>query len=647
MGDEKIMKKSILTILMTITAIIILTTTTYAFTGTGSGTSGSPYEITICNQLQEVQNDLTANYKIMNTIDCTGIPFTEISGFSGVIDGQYFDINNLVINTAGYAGLFSSTTTGALIANISLINATVTSTGTYAGALIGYLQDGTVINSKATGTVHGVDHVGGLVGDIDAGLINNSYTIVTVSGSSAYIGGFIGAHAGGIIQNCYSAGLAQNNGFSGYNGATFINDYYDNETSGDTNSQGGEGRSTTEMMTQSTFTDWDFVNIWEMDEGLTYPHFIGGEVEENNTCDICNSTCSPCGGGCTATDLSSMYSGVTNFDTTYGDITNWNTSCITNMYDMFDGSDFNQNISSWDTSSVTVMASMFRSSPFNQPIGGWDTSKVTTMAAMFRESSFNQPIDSWNVSEVTDMNGMFYLDTVFNQPLNSWNTNSLTTTDDTFHGASNFNQPLSNWDVSKVTEMYEMFRDATNFNQNIGNWNTGNNTVMHNMLSGTALSTNNYDALLNGWATKTQQTGATLGVGTTKYSSIGSSARNDTLIGIYGWTINDGGEVTNNCTPDWTCNGYDNCQINNIQPCNSVIDNNNCGNSFNGTISDYDASCSYVAPPTFSYGTGDLVPVTSDVIGKAAHGIGSVAFIIGMILAFGIAMIIINYAKKK
>jgi hypothetical protein len=49
------------------------------------------------------------------------------------------------------------------------------------------------------------------------------------------------------------------------------NSYWDTQTSGITESDGGEGKTTAEMMMQSTFVDWDFDNVWCMGEHETYP----------------------------------------------------------------------------------------------------------------------------------------------------------------------------------------------------------------------------------------------------------------------------------------------------------------------------------------------------------------------------------------
>ena len=51
-------------------------------------------------------------------------------------------------------------------------------------------------------------------------------------------------------------------------------------------------------------------------------------------------------------------------------------------------------------------------------ISTWDTSKVTNMYELFHDArSFNQPLNNWDVSKVTNMEGMFQLAMSFNQPL--------------------------------------------------------------------------------------------------------------------------------------------------------------------------------------------------------------------------------------
>jgi surface protein len=68
-----------------------------------------------------------------------------------------------------------------------------------------------------------------------------------------------------------------------------------------------------------------------------------------------------------------------------------------------------------------------------------------------------------------------------------------------FNNAQVFNQNISGWNVSSVTNMYGMFNGATAFNQNLSSWDISNVTDISNMFTNSALSTTNYNNILNGW----------------------------------------------------------------------------------------------------------------------------------------------------
>lgn len=90
----------------------------------------------------------------------------------------------------------------------------------------------------------------------------------------------------------------------------------------------------------------------------------------------------------------------------YGSISNWNTSGITSMKELFkDMKFFNDDISRWDVSNVINMSYMFYgAASFNQDLRKWNVSKVRTMFSMFREAAaFNQDLSSWNVGQVIDI----------------------------------------------------------------------------------------------------------------------------------------------------------------------------------------------------------------------------------------------------
>ena len=123
------------------------------------------------------------------------------------------------------------------------------------GGLVGINFDGTISNCYALGSVTGDDRVGGLVGENSAS-VSNCYSAGLVSGATN-IGGSIGYDDGGsgIYTKCF----------------------WDSDVNPDVNGIGNTtdpnviGKSTSEMQKESTFTDWDFIEIWNIGENQTYP----------------------------------------------------------------------------------------------------------------------------------------------------------------------------------------------------------------------------------------------------------------------------------------------------------------------------------------------------------------------------------------
>ena len=150
-------------------------------------------------------------------------------------------------------------------------------------------------------------------------------------------------------------------------------------------------------------------------------------------------------------------------------------------------------ISTWDTSQVTDFTSLFNSpdisagneANFNEDLSHWDVSRVTTMKYMFYHApSFDQDIGDWDVSRVTDMTYMFYYASSFNRDIGKWDTSAVTKMGGVFFQASAFNQDISTWNISSVTNMYTMFRYATDFNQDISTWNVSSSVDMGLMFDG-------------------------------------------------------------------------------------------------------------------------------------------------------------------
>ncbi|RLI60441.1 MAG: hypothetical protein DRO88_14385 [Promethearchaeia archaeon] len=251
------------------------------------------------------------------------------------------------------------------------------------------------------------------------------------------------------------------------------------------------------------------------------------------------------------TNMCGMFRSKTNFMSSLAfnqPIGNWDVSKVTDMNNMFRGSQFDQPIGDWDTSSVTDMNYMFSGSDFNQPIGDWDTSSVTDMSKMFAANDFNQPIGNWDTSKVTDMSGMFWSNRDFNQPIEDWDVSNVLTMRSMFrkqmYGNFAFDQPLGKWDVSNVKDMSGMFRNEYGgivaFDQPLGDWDVSSVTKMENMFDGMALSTDNYNNLLIGWANYSLSSNVIFSGGQSRYSSVAKNARQH-IVDTYGWTITDGG----------------------------------------------------------------------------------------------------------
>jgi surface protein len=243
------------------------------------------------------------------------------------------------------------------------------------------------------------------------------------------------------------------------------------------------------------------------------------------------------------TNMSGMFIGSTSFNSS---INSWNTANVTVMANMFyNATSFNQPLNNWNVSNVTLMQGMFsEATSFNQPLNNWNVSSATAMFDMFRgATAFNQNINNWNVSNVNSMTGMFAYATSFNQPLNNWNLSGLSDNHfalrQMFMGATSFNQDISSWDVSGVKDFSSMFFGATSFNQSLGNWDVSDSLTSSNMLSNTALSTENYDDTLIGWATQNLQNNVVFGAAPATYCL--SADQRAYMISNFSWNITDGG----------------------------------------------------------------------------------------------------------
>jgi hypothetical protein len=311
----------------------IIATYTGQYSG-GSGSETFPYLISNkadLIELRECNGDFDKYFKMTTDIDLAGINFSTAviassssvwggwSGtpFSGVFDGNGHKISNLLIDyqESGYLGLFGRN--DGVIKNLNIEDCLVnggyydyriaglvaynsgsiqqvnvdgeitTDHSRYVGLLVGEnAMSGTISECSTSGIISdnyesstgyatgSASCVGGLVG-YDRGCISNSYSSVDVFGETD-VGGLIGCKKGGIVVSSYACGDVSGNYETGgligraYGLATVETSFWDTENSGQPTSDGGVGKTTVEMQTESTFTDvgWNFVDVWEK---IQYP----------------------------------------------------------------------------------------------------------------------------------------------------------------------------------------------------------------------------------------------------------------------------------------------------------------------------------------------------------------------------------------
>jgi hypothetical protein len=269
------------------------------------------------------------DHRIMNlTIDDGGVGKRYLALFGYIYEGE---ASNLGLEGGSVSGRYS---VGGLVGeNRSGTISNCYSTGSVnggdksamLGGLLGFNYYGSVSNSYSTCDVNGVYELGGLAGDNIDGIISNCYSTGDVSGNGC-VGGLVGGNAGthsSFIMNCYSTGDVSGDeyvgGLVGQNGLNlqwehypgYINNsystgsvqgdsnvgglvgynelgdieksYWNIETSSEPNMCGYQdsnatgcdpnyGKTTSAMKQHSTFTNWDFINTWNIGENQTYPY---------------------------------------------------------------------------------------------------------------------------------------------------------------------------------------------------------------------------------------------------------------------------------------------------------------------------------------------------------------------------------------
>lgn len=243
-----------------------------------------------CNRNDNFSCELTSN-----TVSSSIIGDNQVGG----IAGQAEDVKITNANTTGavegriwVGGIVGQAYGSQIIYSRSsgIISSNETGSDNEVGRVGGIAggSNSLITQSYATGNIYGQTRVGGLVGVNGEGSeITNSYARGSVTGQSN-VGGLVGRCGYGTITNSYSTGdvVPTNMGSSPSNyggllgrnqGGCDVNEsFWDTETSGQSESALGTGKTTEEMKTQATFTDaeWNFDSIWSISSSVNdgYPN---------------------------------------------------------------------------------------------------------------------------------------------------------------------------------------------------------------------------------------------------------------------------------------------------------------------------------------------------------------------------------------
>lgn len=265
-----------------------------AFSGGGSGTEADPYMILSREDLEKVRNDLTAHYKLAGSIYLNTLwePIgNQDTPFTGVFDGDGYTIRNMTI-TAGvgsdkYAALFSANS--GTIRNIRFEDVHIKNNNysvSFAAIVAVDNKAGGVISGCAvvSGSLESYNRAGGIVCS-NAGTIENSYNKANVT--SGWSAGIAERNIeNGSIINTYNVGRidtelnATVSGVVYWNmeNATITNSYtlapkaVVNTTINSAAEIGCASIFKSAMQTKETFVNWDFIDVWKIDEGQ-YPTF--------------------------------------------------------------------------------------------------------------------------------------------------------------------------------------------------------------------------------------------------------------------------------------------------------------------------------------------------------------------------------------
>ena len=249
------------------------------------------------------------------------------------------------------------------------------------------------------------------------------------------------------------------------NSGTIMAYYYETETSGQYDFYIGSSDGVVYANSNSSYTFHKLTNLTDI-SGMEY----------FNTSNVTNMY-----------DMFMLCSSLTTLD-----LSHFDTSKVTNMQAVF----FECNsltildVSHFDTSSVSSMGTMFAScsSLTSLDVSNFDTSNVTKMGSMFSSCSSLKTLDlsHFDTSKVTEMNSMFInCSSLTTLDVSHFDTSNVTKMDYMFSSCGSLTiLDLSGFNTSKVTNMYQMFYKCSNLTTlDVSSFNTSKVINMYAMFS--------------------------------------------------------------------------------------------------------------------------------------------------------------------
>ncbi len=205
--------------------------------------------------------------------------------FSGSFNGRGYIVDSITLVKSGdYSGFFGLVD-GGTIDSLGVTNASITG-AMYSAVFVGRVDSGTLTNSYSTGTVTGRMFSGGFGGIIRYATVSDCYSQASVTGGQN-VGGLAGSCFYTEVKNTYSVGsVTSETAGGGLIGASDLSggqsSFWNSEVANQTSSKAGNGKTTAQMKTASTFEQWDFSTIWKINAG-EYPSLQWQEGSGNGT----------------------------------------------------------------------------------------------------------------------------------------------------------------------------------------------------------------------------------------------------------------------------------------------------------------------------------------------------------------------------